>query len=338
MSKDLTASNVARQNILNNTTALSAIRERLGVEGILYDGEFLFTKKMVADFYEIDERTLERCVEDNLEELKHNGYSLCKGKRLKDIKLQFAHVINVGSKTTQLATFNFRSLLNVGMLLSESEKAKQVRSRTLDIVIETISNKTGGDIKYVNRRDPAYISTAITESNYRKVFTEAIGQCVAGHHTFKYSKATDFIYQAVFKENAKEYRELLKLGSKDNVRATLYAEVLLVIASFENGVGSAISEKSKELGRMLSYDEVSSLINDLSSSPAMIPFINDARSKMASRDLGLRDVLHENLEEYLRAVAPEEYERFIGSESIDFDKLLSDNSDVLMRLKQAEGK
>lgn len=38
----------------------------------------------------------------NGDELKHNGYVLCKGKRLKDLKLQFAPVINVGSKTTQL--------------------------------------------------------------------------------------------------------------------------------------------------------------------------------------------------------------------------------------------
>ena len=333
MSKDLTTSNVARQNILNNTAALNTIRERLGIGGILYDGEFLFTKKMVADFYEIDERTLERCVEDNLEELKHNGYSLCKGKRLKDIKLQFAHVINVGSKTTQLVTFNFRSLLNVGMLLSESEKAKQIRSRILDIVIETINNKAGGNVKYINRRDPAYIASAITESNYRKVFTEAVGQCVAGHRTFKYSQATDCVYKAVFKENAKEYRELLKLDSKDNVHNTLYAEVLLVVASFENGVGYEIQSMFKKMGRQLTMDEVAKIVEDQAENPMMTPFINDARSKMSSRDLALRDIIHVNLEEYLRAVAPEEYDRFIGSNSIDFDYILEANKDVLLRLK-----
>ena len=57
---------------------------------------------------------------------------------------------------------------------------------------------------------------------------------------------TDFIYKAVFRENAKEYREILRLDSKDSVRHTLYAEVLLVISSFENGVGAEIHERYKQ--------------------------------------------------------------------------------------------
>lgn len=59
------------------------------------------------------------------DELAANGYVLCKGKHLKELKLQFAPVINVGSKTTQLGLFNFRSFLDMGMLLTESEKAKK---------------------------------------------------------------------------------------------------------------------------------------------------------------------------------------------------------------------
>lgn len=49
-----------------------------------------------------------------------------------------------GSKTTQLGLFDFRSFLNLGMLLTTSDKAKYVRARILDIVIATINEKTGG--------------------------------------------------------------------------------------------------------------------------------------------------------------------------------------------------
>lgn len=63
---------------------------------------------------------------------------------MKELKLQFAPVINVGSKTSQLALFNFRAFLNIGMLLTESDKAKTLRSLLLDIVIATINNKTRG--------------------------------------------------------------------------------------------------------------------------------------------------------------------------------------------------
>ena len=334
--KDLTISNIERQNVLNNRFAVSKVQEHLDIEGMLFEGEYRFTKKMVADFYEVEERTIERYLEKHSDELAANGYVLCKGKHLKELKLQFAPVINVGSKTTQLGLFNFRSFLDMGMLLTESEKAKKVRSLILDFVITTINEKTGGGTKYINRRDVHYLPAAITEENYRKNLTSAINQYVDGHPTYKYPQITDFIYKAVFKENAKEYREVLKLDSKDNVRHTLYSEVLLVISSFENGVGAALSERFKENGgRLLTIDEVERIVNELAEHPMQKPYLNDARTKMASRDFSFRDAYHGKAD-YLQAVTPEEFERFIGDQSIDFDRILADNKDVLKRLKQAE--
>ncbi len=126
--KDLTVSQIERQNVLNNRFAVDKIQEQLNLEGLFFEGQYWLTKKMVTDFYDVDERTIERCVSQNEEELKHNGYVLCRGKMLKEFKLRFAPVINVGSKTTQLGLFYFRAFLNLGMLLTESEQAKKVRS------------------------------------------------------------------------------------------------------------------------------------------------------------------------------------------------------------------
>ncbi len=334
---DLTVSNIERQNVLNNKYAVAKIQDNLGITGMEFEGEYRFTKKMVADFYEVDERTIERYIEQYADELSYNGYVLCKGKRLKELKLQFAPVINVGSKTTQLGLFNFRAFLNIGMLLTESEKAKQVRSIILDIVIATINERVGGGTKYINRRDANYLPTAIKETNYRKQLTSALRAYVNGHETNMYSEVTNAIYKAVFRENAKEYREILKLDSKDNVRHTLYAEVLLVIASFENGVGAAIRDAYNEKGNIkLTVQEVETLIMKLAEAPMQKPYLDDARAKMASRDLSFRDAYHSNIEEYLRAVSPEEYDRFIGDKSIDIDQILEENSDVLKRLKQAD--
>lgn len=334
--KDLTTSNIDRQNILNNRFAVEKVQSQIGVTGMLFNGEYLFTKQMVADFYEVDTSTIDRYLSSYGEELKHNGYILCKGKSLKEFKLQFAHLINEASKTTQLGLFNFRAFLNIGMLLTESDKAKQVRSIMLDLVISTINEKTGGGTKYINRRDVNYIPAAITEENYRKNLTSAISQCVMGHVTYKYSLITDYIYKAIFKENAKEYREILKLDSKDNVRHTLYAEVLLVISSFENGVGDAIREQYKARKKRLTVEEVKCIVDELAEHPMQKPYINDARTKMASRDYSFRDAYHGNIANYLKAVTPEEFERFIGDQSIDFDHILAENKDVLKRLKQAE--
>ena len=163
MAKDLTTSAIERQNVLNNNVALPRIQEALDVKLLEFEGRYVLTKQMVADYYGVDERTIERLLISNEEELKHNGYFLCKGNSLKEFKLRFAGDIDVAHKTVSLGLFDFRSFLNVGMLLTTSEKAKWLRARILDIVIATINEKTGGGTKYINRRDREYLPAAIQE-------------------------------------------------------------------------------------------------------------------------------------------------------------------------------
>lgn len=337
MAKDLTTSAIERQNVLNNTVALPRIQEALDVKLLEFEGRYVLTKQMVADYYGVDYRTISRYIENHQDELEHNGYFLCKGKSLKEFKLRFAQDIDVPNKTPQIGLFDFRSFLNIGMLLTESEKAKYVRSRILDIVIATINEKTGGGTKYVNRRDVDYLPAAIQEENYRKNFTDAIKKYVDGHKTYKYAQITDMVYKAVFREKAKEYKKLLDLSKKDNLRRTLYAEVLKAVSSFENGAAFEIKKKGEESG-LLTVDDVESIIMGLAQHPLMEPIIYDARQKMASRDLAFRDVFHGNIAEYLKAVTPEEFDKFIGSKSLDFDAIMAlpENQEVLKILKQAE--
>ena len=331
----LTKSAIDRQNVLNNTVALPRIQEALGVLTLEFHGRFVLTKQMVADFYEVDIRTISRYIVKHKEELEFNGYFVCKGEDLKEFKSKFGKDINVPTKTTVLGLFDFRSFLNVGLLLTGSDKAKMVRSRVLDIVIATINEKTGGGTKFINRRDVDYLPAAISEENYHRKLLDAINQYVDGD-VFRFPVIMDEIYKAVFCERAKEYKELLELSEKDSLRRTLYAEVLRVVSSFENGVAFEIerSAKKKPNGGMLTIDEVKKLVWKMAEHPMQVPYIHDARQKMASRDLAFREVYHESIAEYLKAVSPEEYERFIGGMSVDFDRLLEENKDVLERLKQ----
>lgn len=332
---DLTKSNIERQNILNNKYALERVQEYVGLPGMLFEGEYRFTKQMVADFFEVDTSTLDRYLEQYADELKHNGYILSKGKSLKDLKLQFGHLINKASKTTQLGLFNFRSFLNLAMLLIESEKARLLRSKMLDIVIDTINQRTGGNTKYINQRDTDYSTSAINEPKYRKMFTSALNDYL-DMGNYKYAVYTDKIYKFIFKEKAKEYKEILKLKEKDNIRETMYAEVLDLIASFEAGLAFEIEKKSKALGRKLNPKEIDCIFNDFASHPVQIPHVEKARIKMASRDLHFRDAFHHCLEQYIRSVSPEDFNRFIGDQSMDFDKQLEQAKDVFKRLKDSE--
>ena len=77
-----------------------------------------------------------------------------------------------------LGVFDFRAFLNLGMLLSESEKAKEIRSIILDITIDTINKKAGGHTKYINQREEDFIFSAFEEENYRKSFTNALNEYV----------------------------------------------------------------------------------------------------------------------------------------------------------------
>lgn len=334
MNKDLTTSAVNRQNILNNPIALPRIRESLDVKPLDFNGKLVLTKQMVADYYEVDSRTITNCLSANENELRNNGYIICKGDLLKKFMENFAQEIDFPSKTRQIGLFDFRSFLNIGMLLTTSEKAKQLRSLMLDIVIAVVNEKTGGGTKYINRRDRNYVTSAISEENYHRKLTDAIRDYVDGHKTFKYSTVMDRIYKAVFCEHAKEYKQLLELSEKDNLRHTLYAEVLIAVSSFENGVAAEIVRIAQDKGMMLSVEEVGAIIDNFASMPFGKPMIEDARTKMASRDYALRNVYHGNIIDYLKAVSPDEYEKFIGSQSVDFDKLLESGRDVLDRLKK----
>lgn len=106
---DLTVSNIERQNVLNNRYALQTIRENLDVKGLRYYDELLFTSKMVADFYGVDERTIKRYIHEHGDELRANGYFLSQGKELKNIKIQIGDDINVPTKTTIISFFTFRA-------------------------------------------------------------------------------------------------------------------------------------------------------------------------------------------------------------------------------------
>ena len=87
MPKELTNSSVSRQNILNNSLAVNEIQKAVGVKGILFESEYKFLKRQIADFFEVTERTIDNYLERYEKELSKNGYEVLKGKRLVDFKL-----------------------------------------------------------------------------------------------------------------------------------------------------------------------------------------------------------------------------------------------------------
>jgi hypothetical protein len=341
MNKDLTNSAIDRQNILNNPYALAEIEKTAGIRGIPFEGKTVVLKEQVAAFLEVTVRTVENYLEKNADELAQNGYEVVAGNRLKALQLTIQELgdpeINFGitAKTVRLGVLDFRAFLNLAMLMTESQRAGLLRKLILDIVIDTINQRTGGGTKYINQRDEDFIQSAFIEENYRKQFTDALDHCI-DMGKFKYAIYTNKVYVSIFREQADEYRKVLRLSNKASVRDTFYSEVLDLIAAYECGFADILVQESKSKGRKLSSGEADALFSMFESNALWKPLIEKARNKMASRDLAFRDALHLQLKDYVTPLKRDEFERFLGEKSKELAERLEEAKDVMKRLKERE--
>ncbi|MGO8822311.1 MAG: DNA-binding protein [Desulfomonilaceae bacterium] len=341
MSKDLTSSSVHRQNILNNPYALREIEKATHITGIPFEGKMVVTKEQVATFFEVTLRTVENYLSQHEEELVCNGYEVIKGNRLRLLKIAIKTsdvpeiIFGNISKSPQLAIFDFRAFLNLAMLMVESERARLLRQTILDIVIDTVNQRTGGGTKYINQRDEDFLNSWFEEENYRKQFTDALRDCV-DMGNFKYPLYTDKIYVSIFREKAQEYRKVLRLHEKDNVRDTFYSEILDLVASYECGFADTLRSAYVKIGRKLTSWEADELFGCFEQEAHWKPLIEKSRNKMASRDLAFRDALHKKLSEYVTPLKRDEFERFLGEKSKELAERLEEAKDVMKRLKERE--
>ncbi|WP_300976703.1 DNA-binding protein, partial [Flavobacterium sp.] len=349
---------------------LHNIQDFLGISGMIYENEIRFTTAQIADFYGVSAKTIKRYIDSAENELSHNGYCVLKGTKLKEFKTLFGHLIYADieedfekdtdvplkkqntishrdtdvpmwnkltdkqrlNRLARLSIFNFRAFLNIGMLLTESEKAKSIRSSILDIVLDSLDKKLGGSTKFINQRDEDYLIAMLREPEYRKEFTSALSRYLDMGNA-KYSFYTDAIYEAIFNENATEYRQVLKLEDSENPRETMYSEILKLIASFEIGIADEMKSKYEELGRQLTPVELNKLIKKFSEQRFWIPQLEDARIKMATRDYGFREVVHHRLENYIQSISPSDYQKFLGEQSKTLQERIDENIDIFKRLK-----
>lgn len=340
MNKDLTSSKIARQNVLNNKYALQEIQKAVGLPGVIFRGQLTFTKNQIASFFNVSQRSLDSCIKNNDIELTSNGYDVLRGNALKEFKLACSEYqlneVNFAKNTPKLGVFNFRAVLNIAMLLTRSERAKEVRSLILDIVIDTVNKRTGGATKYINQRDEDFIQNLLTNVDYHQELVDALKDCV-DLGQIKYIRYNDMVYKSIFKENADEYRRILRLSQEEDERMTMYSEVLDLIASYEAGFADVIRHEFEKKGNhLLSQTEVDDLYKQFESQRLWVPLMNKARSKMASRDLCFRDALHQNLVEHIGAVPPDDFNRFIGERSMALSERIEQYEAALKRLKYRE--
>ena len=129
-----------RDNSVNHYEVLEKVKELF-----LLPGTELATLKLVADFYEVDEKAIEKVYTRHFDELESDG--MCSKKYSELSNLQYVGLKTAKGKVTFTfengETFDYptrgtkvfprRAILRVGMLLRDSVIAKEVRTQLLNI-------------------------------------------------------------------------------------------------------------------------------------------------------------------------------------------------------------
>ncbi|MEU6094301.1 restriction endonuclease [Streptomyces sp. NPDC047079] len=120
----LLESKALRSSVLDRTDVLDRVRTL----SLLPDGTHV-TTAMVASYFEVGIKAIRSLVLDHRTELEASGYRVLTGTELSSFK----ELSGIESRTRSLALFSRRAVLNVAMLLRDSEVARQVRVYLLDM-------------------------------------------------------------------------------------------------------------------------------------------------------------------------------------------------------------
>ncbi|MGQ4387954.1 restriction endonuclease [Streptomyces sp. SAS_270] len=154
-SKALRDSALERTEVLDRVKALSLLPDGMHV-----------TTAMVAAYFEVAVKTLESVVEDHRAELEASGYHVLMGTRL----ALFKRASGIPSRSKALAIFSRRAVLNVAMLLRDSDVARQVRTYLLDM--EYLTRKGPVD------NPPAQTDSASLDDRIDQRITQILGKTV----------------------------------------------------------------------------------------------------------------------------------------------------------------
>lgn len=212
---DLVLENDKRKEVMEKLTNLEILDS---VKNVLMLGNTDFvTVKMAADYYDVGLEAINSLIKDNRKELEENGLLVLSGKETKNILVKsFEDITNYkgyfeanGQKFANRSNIliSKRVLLNIGMLLRDSEVAKELRKRILDIVFDAEESKGS-------------IETVVKEINEEEQLQMEIGKAFALGDLNKFAEATLKLTELRNKrivELENEVEELSPLANKYNI-------------------------------------------------------------------------------------------------------------------------
>ena len=147
-----------REELIGRTEVLDMVKELI----LLPNTEFATTQQ-VANYFEVGIEAIQSLIKDNRKELKSNGFGIRKKAEILNV-LKGQLETSIPNRGMNL--FPKRAILNVAMLLRDSDVAKEIRTRQLDIVQDTSEGKDN------------IIDNIVDEIDEEKILSERLTQAI----------------------------------------------------------------------------------------------------------------------------------------------------------------
>lgn len=188
----------------------------------------------IANYYEATTEAIRTIIKRNRDEFEDDGMQILKGQELKDFKENLClgqDVLSINTKTSQITLLTKRSLLRVGLIMTNNAISTKIRNYLLNL--ESIS--TDEQKKWAIQREVGIIE--------RKRMTSAISKYIPNskHKRFAYPNYTNMLYRTLFGCDAKTIREQRNIKTNDALRDSLTEKELELVEEGETIITALVS-------------------------------------------------------------------------------------------------
>lgn len=209
--------------------------------------DMVLSTNQIANYYECGLEAVKTIIKRNRSEFEADGMIVLKGQDLKDFKEKIGEVqteptLNYASSLTILPK---RSLLRVGMILTNNALATEIRNYLLNIEENTEIDRKSWAIQ----REVGIIE--------RKRMTSAISKYIpdSKNKKFAYPNYTNMIYKIIFDCDAKTLRQERNIKTNDALRDSFTESELKKVEEVETIVTGLISMD-------FTYKQIEQMLNE----------------------------------------------------------------------------
>lgn len=233
-----------REQMISKVEVLDKVKKII----TLPNTDFMTTEQ-VAEYYEVNIETVKQIINRNKDELLTDGFNTFKKDEVVNfLKVQNVHLKNIIGKSIiilnngqkieipnrGLRLFTKRALLRVGMLLRDSDIAKEIRNRLLDIIQDT------------EEKAPEIIQQVVTEIDIEQQLVLEVGKAIALGDVIKLSDAVTRLIGFKNEMHAKRVKQL------ENDNKALAQGILLWQdrSKLNYGIRRLASKSSMQVGQL----------------------------------------------------------------------------------------